>query len=408
MQTTTLPGGRPAISRSFASLLLGGALLFSQLAGAAEDALAESAKPFASVWRIRGEVSARDALGKLRALAEGSPVYVGERVRAAPAGEAVLKARDAGLLAVRPGAEFLAERFAANGKASDHQILRLLSGSLRIITGWIGHLNRVDHRVLTPSATIGIRGTDHEPYVLPAEQASSVYRQGTYDKVNRGATALEANGRSLLIDPGRVGFVRDPAAVAPADRALLTILLPVLLARVPEFYVPGSFDAELDAYSANAEAISQQALAELSQPPAPPPALDCQPVAEAWLARFDHAIGRRDAAAIVALFAPELVARATVRNADGSTTTVRFNRSELADSTLAALDGLSNYVQRRISLETAAGRDDATCQRVGVTSVVVEQGSQAGQPYRFEAVEEYLLELRDGHWLATRADTTQR
>ena len=43
-------------------------------------------------------------------LKEGSLVLVGETVKAASNGEAVLKTEDAGMIAVRPGAEFFAER----------------------------------------------------------------------------------------------------------------------------------------------------------------------------------------------------------------------------------------------------------------------------------------------------------
>jgi len=40
--------------------------------------------------------------------------------------------------------------------------------------------------------------------------------------------------------------------------------------------------------------------------------------------------------------------------------------------------------------------------------VVIEQGQQNGQPYRFESSEEYLLEHRAGHWLAIQASSTQQ
>jgi hypothetical protein len=40
--------------------------------------------------------------------------------------------------------------------------------------------------------------------------------------------------------------------------------------------------------------------------------------------------------------------------------------------------------------------------------MVIEQGRQSGKPYRFEALEEYVLELRAGKWLAIKAETTQQ
>ncbi|MBK7416450.1 MAG: hypothetical protein IPJ38_16485 [Dechloromonas sp.] len=110
----------------------------------------DTGKPFANVWRLRGDVFVTSKLGVPRRLREGSTVFVGEQVRAAPNSEAVLKTGDSGIVAVRPGAEFVPERFAAEGKSTDRQILRLITGSLRVITGWIGQLNRNDHRIITP------------------------------------------------------------------------------------------------------------------------------------------------------------------------------------------------------------------------------------------------------------------
>ncbi|MCF8179470.1 MAG: hypothetical protein K9J74_13270 [Sulfuritalea sp.] len=221
-----------------------------------------SAKQYATVWRIRGEVfaSAKDGTNA-RALGAGAPVFVGERVRAGKQSEAVLKTADAGAIAVRPGTEFVAEQFAAEDKPTDGFTMRLFTGSLRVISGWIARTNRSGHKIVTASATIGIRGTDHEPYVLSADLAKTTGNPaGTYDKVNRGGTTLEVGDNKLDIDTGRVGFVR---AVSPVrQRALMTILLPVLLDKVPSFYVPGEFDAELDRYSATAD---EDALKQLEQ-----------------------------------------------------------------------------------------------------------------------------------------------
>ena len=412
------------------------AAAFPALAGDEEQDNPDLGKPFANAWRLRGDVFVTNKLGVPRRLREGGTVYVGEQVRAAPNSEAVLKTADAGIVAVRPGAEFIPERFAAEGKSTDRQVLRLITGSLRVITGWIGQLNRNDHRIVTPSATIGIRGTDHEPYVLPAAMASASYRQGTYDKVNRGATLLDANGGNVAIDSGKVGFARDPNAVVAGNRtrALVTVLLPVLLAKVPEFYVPGSFDQELDRYSETIDAVSQKQLEnrtgvksapapkiapapvaaaapELAPEPVTTPIVGCPPltIGENWLGRFDRAIVRRDVKTILGLFAPEIVAKATVRSGDGMAT-LEFKRVEMVNSTLNAIASPKDYKPRRVSLEAtlAEGESEATCKQVIVKSMAIEQGQMNGRPYRFEALEEYLLEQRNGEWLAIKAHTTQR
>ncbi|OHC68818.1 MAG: hypothetical protein A3H93_09390 [Rhodocyclales bacterium RIFCSPLOWO2_02_FULL_63_24] len=459
--------GAIAIALGVFGLLIG-ASLNSLAASAGEPAAANppSGQRFATVWRIRGEVAASGA-GNERKLREGDPVYVGERVRAAALAEAVLKTEDAGVVAIRPSTEFVAERFAAEDKPTDSLTVRLVTGSLRVISGWIARTNRSGHNIVTPSATIGIRGTDHEPYVLSAELAKATSnREGTYDKVNRGGTTMVVGDNKLDIDPGRVGFVRAPAKVGKEgkggfkERALLTILLPVLLDKVPNFYVPGEFDTELDRYAQTADEDSLRQLEQRRKAPraptplqplppkpaptptptptsAPAPApgptsgaasgampgmpsaatpgtastAECQPttIAKTWLGQLDAAIARNDAPAIVAMFAPEAAVRATIRGKDNKMTSVDLGREELAQSTLAAMKGLKDYKQRRVwtdgTLENAAA---PACDRISLKSVVIEQGRQSGKPYRFESVEAYVLELRAGKWLAIKAETTQQ
>lgn len=406
------------------------------LAAAADGAAAgtsdKAGKRFAVVWRLSGDVSATaGSTGKARKLREGDPVFVGESVRAAASSEAVLRTDDAGWMAVRPGAVFVAERFVADGRPNDEFAVRIVVGALRMITGWIGHSNRDGHRVLTPTATIGIRGTDHEPYVMTLELGESMSQTaGTYDKVNRGGTTLDARGNRLDVDPGKVGFARSPAL--PKTRGLMTLLLPVLLDKVPAFYVPGQFDAELDQLSQASDEESRRQLeerrkslpAQSAAAPAPsdrapdaakpatpavrqPDACGATRVARNWLGQLDAGIARRRPGAILRLVAPEFTVRATVHGQDASTATLDLGRDEFAQSTGAALQGLSDFRQRRLSIE---GRptEPGACGRIEVSSVVIEQGKRNGAAYRLESIETYVLEKRAGKWLAIRAETTQR
>jgi len=392
--------------------ILMGSLLSSYSASAVESMVAapETGKRFATVWRIRGDVAASgNSANSERKLREGDPVYVGERVRAAALAEAVLKTEDAGIVAIRPSTEFVAERFAAEDKPTDSLTLRLITGSLRVISGWIARTNRSGHNIVTSSATIGIRGTDHEPYVLSAELAASTSnRRGTYDKVNRGGTTMQVGDNKLDIDAGRVGFVREGVK----ERALMTILLPVLLDKVPNFYVPGEFDAELDRYSQSADSENLRQLEQKRKTASAAPVTECAPtsIAKTWLGQLDAAIAKHDASSIIAMFAPESAVRATVRSKDGEMTSVDLGREELAQSTLAAMKGLKNYKQRRVWTEAKLQNPatSTTCDRISLRSVVIEQGKQSGKPYRFESLEEYVLELRDGKWLSIKAETTQQ
>jgi hypothetical protein len=366
------------------------------------------AQQFGVILRIKGVVVAKDKVSNIsRPLKEGSPVFVGETILASAMGEAVIKTDDGGYIAVRPSTEFITKSFIASGKKSDSMTMQLVMGSLRVITGWIGKLNPQAHIIITPTATIGIRGTDHEPFVLPSDlKTSTQYKAGTYDKVNRGKTLLNNDGQSLEIETGKVGFARKSQFQA---KGLMTILMPVLLDKVPDFYIPGKFDAELDQLSKTADADSANKLSlKLKNGNA---TASCEPteIAKKWLQQFDSSVEKRDAKAILALFSPDVIVRATVRNSDGKSTTIEFSRDELVESTIAAAKGLEKYSQRRLTVDAKqAPSASKNCEQISVRSSVIEQGVQSGKSYRLESDEEYLLKLQDNKWSAVNAHTTQR
>jgi hypothetical protein len=186
----------------------------------------------------------------------------------------------------------------------------------------------------------------------------------------------------------------------------LTLLFPVLLEKVPGFYVPGKFDPELDEIAKTIQASIQSELqAKRSQ------AALCVPneVARKWIKELDAHIVAADAPAILAMFAPEVRVKASVRSANGKMTDLELTRNELADSTVAAVSSLRNYKHRRITIEGKATEPRAAgCGAVSVKSIVIEEGRQAGKPYRFESEEVYLLEQADDHWVAVQAQTRQR
>jgi hypothetical protein len=384
---------------AFCAGTLGAAHAAEPLAGAVAAPVSPG---FASVWRIHGEVTAAVEGGPTHALKAGDAVKVGERVTAKDNAEALLKTADGGAIAVRPGASFVVERFVAEGGVSDHATFRLLEGGLRLVTGWVGHINPRDYKVITPTATIGIRGTDHEPYVVTVALVPRLSQgAGTYDKVNRGGTTLEANGNSLDIVPGKVGFAR---LVNPIKtRALMTLVLPVILDKVPDFYVPGQFDAELDALSATAEATSQAQLEARRAPSV------CNPnaAARSWLAQLDDAVAQQDGEGILRMFSPTIEVQATVRDRAGQYSTLRLGREDFARSVVTAVRSLQNYRHRR-PVTQASSQGSGDCRRLLVHSLVIEQGNQGGTAYRFESTEDYVLERQEDLWIAVEAKTIQR
>ena len=170
----------------------------------------------------RGTVEAQSN-GRSRHLAKGDGVCVGETIVTAQSGTVEIKMTDDGLIAVRPETQLKIEKFAYGGTDKDSSLMALLKGSSRFVTGKLGKLHPQNDLVETPTATIGVRGTDHEvTLILPG--AGGGYPSGTYDKVNQGITFIRTDKGQIDIHPNQVGF-----AVTPGE-------MPILLKDVPDFY----------------------------------------------------------------------------------------------------------------------------------------------------------------------------
>jgi hypothetical protein len=129
----------------------------------------------------------------------------------------------------------------------------------------------------------------------------------------------------------------------------------------------------------------------------------------AWLAGLDAAIEKRDANAIINFFSPDATVQATVLSS-GEPKTYSFNRDEMVKSILASVSSLTDYQQRREAnaVQLVEGVDQTACNKLKVQSIAIEQGTMNARPFRFEAYEEYILEKRDGNWLAITVTTKQK
>jgi len=69
--------------------------------------------------------------------------------------------RDDTLLALGPKTSFVLEQYSFDADVDEGNIaVRVVKGTLRYVTGLIGKHAPEHQQVLTPTATIGIRGTD--------------------------------------------------------------------------------------------------------------------------------------------------------------------------------------------------------------------------------------------------------
>jgi hypothetical protein len=194
----------------------------------AAAATAATPAPAGRVQVASGEVAITTPGQPARTARRGDDVFEGDTIATGRAGAAHLRMADGGIIAMRPDTSIVIDTFRWSGKedGTEASVLSLLKGGFRTITGLIGRTNRSQYTVKTSAATIGIRGTDHEPFHIPLPQAGEtpIGEPGTYNKVNVGETFIQSGTQTLEIATSEIGFASVQPGVAP-----------VKLDRLPEF-----------------------------------------------------------------------------------------------------------------------------------------------------------------------------
>ncbi len=185
-----------SIRRIALSLVIAG----SQLAAAAEPA-------GRFLW-VRGAVTIIDVNGESRIAAKHEAVHEGETIRTGPDGLAQLRLVDRGILSLRTDTELALKRYSFEGssESAGSVLMYLTRGGVRSVTGLIGKINPSAYTLETPTALVGVRGTDHETYHVPLDEGDGPGLPGTYDHVHEGATVLRSPTDTLEIKSGQSGF----------------------------------------------------------------------------------------------------------------------------------------------------------------------------------------------------------
>lgn len=173
-------------------------------------------------------------------LSIGTVIAEGDELVSEAESEALLKLEDGTIVAVRPNTRMVFTQYSFNADEKQSQndgfLVSLFKGGLRTITGKIGKRHPEKFKVQTPTATIGIRGTDFEVAVV--EKDNTQAQAGTYNKVFTGQTFLDNNQGK------RVDVSANQAAFAPTD-ALKMAQQFGLLKQVPNVFFNGSYDSLL-------------------------------------------------------------------------------------------------------------------------------------------------------------------
>jgi hypothetical protein len=177
---------------------------------------------------VAGDARFRDRAGAERRPKVGDTLYEGERLLTGADGEVHVAMADGGYIGVRPNTEMSIDLFVADGGKDARSEISLVKGSFRTITGWIGKAQAA--LIRTFDATIGIRGTDHEPLVLPP--GSTEGEPGTYDRVYAGATYITTPAGIAGLEAGQAGFAPRGAGIPPR-----------VLEIIPSFFRPAKNEA---------------------------------------------------------------------------------------------------------------------------------------------------------------------
>ncbi len=135
--------------------------------------------------------------GRSQALKVGDSISAGDTlVTTDGKGNVTLTFDDKQVIALSEKTEFKVDSYTFDKAKKDNNtaVFSLIKGALRAVTGLIGQHNHNAVKFKTPTATIGLRGSDW---------MAALQKMNLYTGVNNGGIALNHSGTSLLVDAGQ-------------------------------------------------------------------------------------------------------------------------------------------------------------------------------------------------------------
>jgi hypothetical protein len=158
---------------------------------------------------------------------KGAAIESGQVITTGANGQAVIKFQDGQIIALKSNSVFRVNKYIYDQAYPEkgETFFSLLQGGLRAVTGLIGAKNRDGWKLATPTATVGIRGTD---FMI-------IISQSTYVKVATGAvSATNASGAPLILIANEAGVITSASVAGTV---------------VPVSSLPAGLFAEIEAMS---------------------------------------------------------------------------------------------------------------------------------------------------------------
>lgn len=191
-----------AVSAWFALL----ALLFAGVAPAQQSA--------AEVSSLQGEVSAVSTAGVTRQLAQGSPLFQGDRIDTGAGAALAMRFTDGSRFELAENSSMSVDNYAYRDSAQDSSFsTSIFKGAFRFVSGLIAQRRSRAMDVRTPVATIGIRGTS-----VAGEVEATSARIMLLEPEDQRPSAIEVSNAfgSVLVDQPGFGTEVPDASSPPS------------------------------------------------------------------------------------------------------------------------------------------------------------------------------------------------
>src|SRR5712691_12224676 len=137
-----------------------------------------------------GNVTVTGLDGRGQPLTKGSEVKSGDKIVSSVDGRAQIRFSDGAYVSLQPNTEFDINEYRYSGKTdgTESALFGLFKGAMRTVTGFVGRANKSRYRIITATATIGIRGTGGLIQVNNDGSTLVIGTSGIWTLSNKGGT----------------------------------------------------------------------------------------------------------------------------------------------------------------------------------------------------------------------------
>src|SRR6266849_864794 len=156
-----------------------------------------------------GNVTVTGSDGRGQPLTKGAEVKSGDKIVSSVDGRAQIRFSDGAYVSLQPNTEFDINEYRYSGKTdgTESALFGLFKGAMRTVTGLVGRANKSRYKIVTATATIGIRGTGG---LIAIGADGSTLVTGT-----SGIWTLSNKGGTIDIPAGTAGFAGANVNVPP-------------------------------------------------------------------------------------------------------------------------------------------------------------------------------------------------